>query len=70
MASFLDYDARYDQTDEFLIIWRNLFENEEVDFQGEHLNIKGGQLLYPSVQEPYPPLYLGSSPAESYGCCS
>ena len=63
-GQFLDHDARYDQTDEFLIIWRNLFENEEVDFQGEHLNIKGGQLLYPSVQKPYPPLYFGgSSPA-------
>ncbi len=63
-GQFLDHDARYDQTDEFLTIWKQLFEGKEVDFHGEHLSVEGGQLLYPSVQQPYPPLYFGgSSPA-------
>lgn len=63
-GQFLHHDARYDQTDEFLTIWKQLFEGSEVNFNGEHLSIEGGQLLYPSVQEPYPPLYFGgSSPA-------
>jgi alkanesulfonate monooxygenase len=61
---FLDHDARYAQTDEFLSIWRQLMEGKKVDFQGEHLSVEGGQLLFPPVQEPYPPLYFGgSSPA-------
>ena len=63
-GQFLDHDVRYDQTDEFLTIWKELFERQNVNFHGEHLSIEGGQLLYPSVQEPYPPLYFGgSSPA-------
>lgn len=60
-GQFLEHDARYDQTDEFLTIWKQLFEGSEVNFNGDHLSIEGGQLLYPSVQEPYPPLYFGGS---------
>ncbi|MGG3574510.1 FMNH2-dependent alkanesulfonate monooxygenase [Bacillus gobiensis] len=61
---FLDHDTRYDLTDEFLTIWRKLLEEEKVDYEGEHLNVEGGEVLYPTVQTPYPPLYFGgSSPA-------
>lgn len=61
---FLDHDARYKETDEFLTIWKSLLQQQEVDFQGEHLRVEGGSVLYPTIQKPYPPLYFGgSSPA-------
>lgn len=61
---FLDHDQRYELTDEFLTIWRRLFTEDEVNLEGDYLKIKGGQLPYPTVQKPYPPLYFGgSSPA-------
>ncbi|MED1469839.1 FMNH2-dependent alkanesulfonate monooxygenase [Bacillus salipaludis] len=61
---FLGHDDRYELTDEFLTIWRQLFTEEEVDVNGEYLRIEGGQLPYSTVQKPYPPLYFGgSSPA-------
>lgn len=63
---FYDHDTRYEITDEFLQIWRELLENEgrETSFTGEHLKIEKGQVLFPTVQKPHPPLYFGgSSPA-------
>ncbi len=61
---WLDHDARYAATDEFLHIWCRLMQGETVGFRGKHMAIEGGKLLYPPVQSPYPPLYFGgSSPA-------
>lgn len=57
----LSHRERYELTDEFLTIWRNLLENREADFTGKYLNVKGSKLLYPTVQQPYPPLYFGGS---------
>lgn len=57
----LDHDARYDLTDEFLTVWRDVMAGELVNFQGDYLNIKGGRLMFPPVQAPYPPLYFGGS---------
>ena len=65
---FTDHDTRYEITDEFLHIWRDLLtaahEGRSIDRDGRHLSAKGGKLLYPSVQRPHPPLWFGgSSPA-------
>ncbi|WP_274652049.1 FMNH2-dependent alkanesulfonate monooxygenase [Paenibacillus humicola] len=61
---FLEHDTRYEVTSEFLEVWRRELSGETVDLEGEHLRIKGGKVLYPPVQKPYPPLYFGgSSPA-------
>ncbi len=61
---FLAHDARYQQTDEFLDIWRRVITGEIVDFEGDHLRVHGAKVLYPPVQQPHPPLYFGgSSPA-------
>lgn len=60
---FLDHDERYRLTDEFLTIWRSLFTEDVVNFEGDHLKVEGGQLPYPTVQKPYPPLYFGGSSA-------
>ena len=60
----LSHDDRYDLTDEFLTVWRQLLQGESVDFEGRYLQIKGGQLNFSPVQKPYPPLWFGgSSPA-------
>jgi alkanesulfonate monooxygenase len=58
---FLDHSERYAVTDEFLTIWRELMRGETVSYKGRHLSIEGGKLLYPPVQQPYPPLYFGGS---------
>lgn len=61
---FLSHEERYEATDEFLTIWRRLLSEEKVDFQGKHLQLRGGELLFPPVQKPHPPIYFGgSSPA-------
>ena len=65
---FVDHDTRYEITDEYLHIWRKLLAashtNEAIDFEGKHLQSKGGKALYPPVQHPHPPLWFGgSSPA-------
>jgi alkanesulfonate monooxygenase len=60
----LDHDTRYELTDEFLTVWREIMQGHKVDFSGKHLNIVGGKQIFPPVQTPYPSLYFGgSSPA-------
>ena len=59
----LSHDARYELTDEFLTIWRETMAGEVIDFEGQHLNVKGSKLLFPPVQSPHPPLYFGGSSA-------
>ncbi len=60
----LDHDERYQQTSEFLTIWRGLFDGG-IDFAGRHLTARNARLgSFGSVQKPYPPLWFGgSSPA-------
>ena len=59
---FVDHDARYKITDEFLTIWRSVLANEgEVNFEGEQLRVRGAKVLFPAVQNPYPALYFGGS---------
>lgn len=57
----LSKQERYELTDEFLAVWRRVMQQEVVDFEGQHLTIKGSKLLFPPVQDPYPPLYFGGS---------
>lgn len=59
----LSHDDRYGLTDEFLTVWRGILSGESVDFEGQHLTIKGGKVLFPPVQKPYPPLWFGGSSA-------
>jgi alkanesulfonate monooxygenase len=58
---FLGHDERYVLTDEFLQIWRRLMSGETVTFEGKHLSVKNGKLIFAPVQEPTPPLYFGGS---------
>ncbi|WP_186190457.1 FMNH2-dependent alkanesulfonate monooxygenase [Burkholderia gladioli] len=67
---FVDHDTRYQITDEFLHIWRELLakshQDGTVDFDGKHLQSKGGKLLYPPVQDPHPPLWFGGSSSAAH----
>jgi len=57
----LSHDERYELTDEFLTIWRELLTHQESNFEGNYFHIQGGKILFPSVQKPYPPLWFGGS---------
>ena len=58
---FLDHDARYEVTGEFLTVYNELLAGKTVNFQGKHLRIENGSLLFPPRQSPRPPLYFGGS---------
>ena len=62
---FLPHAERYAQSTEFIRIWREILTRshtgETLDYEGEHLRVKGARLLYPPVQQPYPPVYFGGS---------
>ena len=63
-GNFLGHDERYQQTREFLHVWRAMMRGEKVDFDGKYFRSKDGRMIFPPVQEPYPPLYFGgASPA-------
>ena len=74
---FLPHKDRYAQSREFLTIWRELLtrshgaegepaSNLPFDFDGEHLRMKAGKLLYPPISKPYPPVFFGGSSDEAH----
>lgn len=62
---YLDHAARYEQSAEFIRIWREIIarshEGKSFDYDGRHLSVKGARLLFPPVQTPYPPVWFGGS---------
>ncbi|MDQ0935342.1 LLM class flavin-dependent oxidoreductase [Streptomyces turgidiscabies] len=58
-GDFLDKDARYRRTGEFLQIVRELWEGKTVDLTGEHLRVEDAQLA--RVPDPVPEVYFGGS---------
>ncbi|MFC6020813.1 LLM class flavin-dependent oxidoreductase [Plantactinospora solaniradicis] len=61
-GDFLDHDARYARTAEYLEVLRLAFRGERFDYTGEHYRIEGGGLAAPIAGPP--PLYFGgASPA-------
>jgi alkanesulfonate monooxygenase len=58
---FLEHDERYEITREFLTVWKALLGGGPLDFTGKHLRIEGGEILFPAVQQPHPPLFFGGS---------
>ena len=58
---FLDHDERYEVTREFLSVYSDLLAGKTVNFEGKHIRIEDGRLLFPPVQSPRPPLYFGGS---------
>ncbi|MBL1103015.1 LLM class flavin-dependent oxidoreductase [Streptomyces sp. 5-8] len=60
-GDFLDKDARYRRTGEFLEIVRGLWEGKTVDLSGEHLRVEDAGLA--RVPDPVPEVYFGGSSA-------
>ncbi len=58
---FLPHDERYVVTREFLDVYKQLLAGERVDYEGRHIKIEHGRLLFPPLQKPHPPLYFGGS---------
>jgi alkanesulfonate monooxygenase len=58
---FLDHDARYEVTGEFLNVYSDLLAGKTVNFAGKHIQIEDGRLLFQPLQSPRPPLYFGGS---------
>ena len=67
---FVPHKERYVLSREFLTIWRELLtrshDGEAFDFEGSQLRVKGGKVLYPPVNKPYPPVYFGGSSEEAH----
>ncbi|BCJ62849.1 LLM class flavin-dependent oxidoreductase [Micromonospora endophytica] len=60
-GDFLDKDARYARTDEFLHVVRALWRGETVDHTGVYLRVEQARLA--RLPEPPPPVYFGGSSA-------
>ncbi|MET8096822.1 LLM class flavin-dependent oxidoreductase [Streptomyces sp. NPDC005236] len=58
-GDFLDKDARYRRTGEFLHIVRELWDGKTVDLSGEHLRVEDARLT--RVPDPVPDVYFGGS---------
>ncbi|MEU1123477.1 LLM class flavin-dependent oxidoreductase [Streptomyces sp. NPDC005899] len=58
-GDFLDKDARYRRTGEFLEVVRKLWTGDTVDLHGEHLRIEDARLA--RVPDPVPEVYFGGS---------
>jgi alkanesulfonate monooxygenase len=58
-GDFLDKDARYRRTGEFLQIVRDLWDGKTVDLAGEHLRVEDARLA--RVPDPVPEVYFGGS---------
>lgn len=58
---FLAHDERYAVTKEFLDVYKALLAGGHVDYEGRHIKIEDGRLLFPPLQKPHPPLYFGGS---------
>lgn len=62
---FMSHAERYAVTREFLVAYKALLAGETVTTDGDHIRIENGQLLFPPVQTPHPPLYFGGSSEEA-----
>jgi len=69
-GQFLPHAERYAQSTEFLSIWREALvashEGRAFDYEGAHLRVSGGKLLYPPISRPYPPVFFGGSSDEAH----
>jgi alkanesulfonate monooxygenase len=58
-GDFLDKDARYARTGEFLGVVRGLLRGETINFHGQHVRVEGARLA--KVPDPAPAIYFGGS---------
>ena len=58
-GDFLDKDARYARTDEFIEVMKRCWTGEKFDFNGEHYRVEGAGLATPLAVEPV--MFTGGS---------
>ena len=58
---FLSHGERYEVTREFMHAYKAFLAGDAVNYDGKHIRIEDGRLLFPPVQRPHPPLYFGGS---------
>ncbi|MEC5320795.1 FMNH2-dependent alkanesulfonate monooxygenase [Brenneria populi subsp. brevivirga] len=58
---FLEHDQRYELADEFITLWKKLFNDETVNFDGKYIQARNARNYYSSENKPSPPLYFGGS---------
>ncbi len=57
----ISHDERYEMTDEFLTVWKQVLSGDKTTYSGKYLRVQEAQVYFPAVQKPHPPLYLGGS---------
>lgn len=57
----LSHNERYELTDEFLTVWKEILSGRETTFSGKYFQITAGKLLFPPVQNPHFPIWFGGS---------
>lgn len=60
-GDFLDHDARYERTDEFLSVVRGIWRGPGFSFEGRHYLVENGGLIQPLEQ--VPTIYFGGASA-------
>jgi alkanesulfonate monooxygenase len=60
-GDFLDHDARYARTDEFLTVVKGIWSGGRFDFEGKYYRVEGGGLAVPLAQRPT--IYFGGASA-------
>lgn len=58
-GDWLDHDARYDRTGEFIEILRGAWSGSPFDFAGRHYRVEGATVL--QRPDPVPPVFFGGS---------
>ncbi|PFL25308.1 alkanesulfonate monooxygenase [Bacillus cereus] len=61
----LEHSQRYKYTEEFLEIFNPIMEGKEIDFEGDHINVENANILFPSLQNPRPPIFFGGASDEA-----
>lgn len=57
----LSHAERYEVTEEFLNVYKDLLAGKTVNHHGKHLKIDNGKVLFEPLQKNGPPLYFGGS---------
>jgi alkanesulfonate monooxygenase len=61
-GDFLDHDARYERTQEFMQVVRKAWtEEKRWDFEGKYYRVQGGNVFPRPYQKPHPPFYFGGA---------
>lgn len=60
-GDFVEHDARYERTDEFLQVVKKLWDGQPVNHHGKFFRVENGQLIPPNFNRRNIPIYFGGS---------